>query len=153
MTSFVTGTFLEQMPHGAQMPSDFIIQTQVTVNPNSPGKFGIYFRSQPNDPQKSYLFLIDQQSATWTIYYYHSDTNAYEALNQTPVTTLLPNPVQGTVTIDLQISGNSYNVFINGKSLDGAVSTAWYPSGTIGLAVSQGANVIFKNVAIYAPPN
>lgn len=153
MAGFVTGTFLEQMPHGAQMPSDFIIQTQVTVNPNSQGTFGIYFRSQPSDHQKSYLFLIDQQSAMWTIYYYHSDTNAYEALNQTPVTTLLSHPVQGTVTIDLQILGNTYNVFINGKPLDGASSSGWYPSGTIGLAVGPGANVIFKNVAIYAPPN
>ncbi len=153
MTGFVTGTFLGQLPHGAQVPNDLIIQTQVTVNPNSQGKFGIYFRSQPNDSQKSYLFLIDQQSAMWTIYYYHPDTNAYEPLNQAPVITLLPSPVQGTVTIDLQISGNNYNVFINGKSLDGAVSTAWYPSGTIGLAVGQGANVTFKNVAIYAPPN
>jgi len=153
MADLATGTFLDQLPHGAQMPNDFIIQTQVTVNPNSQGKFGIYFRSQPGDHQKSYLFLIDQQSATWTIYYYHTDPNGYQPLNQTPVTTLLSSPVQGTVTIDLQISGTSYNVFINGKSLDGASSSAWYPSGAIGLAVGQGANVTFKNVAIYAPPS
>jgi serine/threonine protein kinase len=153
MADLATGTFLDQLPHGAQMPNDFIIQTQVTVNPNSQGTFGIYFRSQPGDHQKSYLFLIDQQSATWTIYYYHTDPNGYQALNQAPVTTLLSSPVQGTVTIDLQISGTSYNVFINGKPLDGASSSAWYPSGTIGLAVGQGANVTFKNVAIYAPPS
>lgn len=152
MTGFATGTFLEQLPHGAQMPNDFVIQTQVIVNPNSQGSFGIYFRSQHSDHQKSYLFLIDQQSAMWTIYYYHADSNAYEPLNQIPVTTLLPNPVQGTVTIDLQILGTVYNVFINGKSLEGASSSAWYPSGTIGLAISQGASVTFKNVAIYAPP-
>jgi hypothetical protein len=154
ISGFVTGSFLKQLPHGAQMPNDFIIQTQVTVNPNSQGSFGIYFRSQPSDHQKSYLFLIDQQSATWTIYYCNPNTNAYEPLNQTPVRTLLSGPVQGTVTIDLQISGNSYNVFINGNNLQGAVTyTSWYPSGTIGLAVSQGANVTFKNVAIYAPPS
>ncbi len=154
ISGFATGTFLKQLPHGAQMPDDFIIQTQVTVHPNSQGKFGIYFRSQPSDYQKSYLFLIDQQSATWTIYYCNPNTNAYEPLNQTPVQTLLSGPVQGTVTIDLQISGNSYNVFINGNNLQGAETyTSWYPSGTIGLAVSQGANVTFKNVAIYAPPS
>ena len=154
ISGFVTGSFLKQLPHGAQMPNDFIIQTQVTVNPNSQGSFGIYFRSQPSDHQKSYLFLIDQQSATWTIYYCNPNTNAYEPLNQTPVRTLLSGPVQGTVTIDLQISGNSYNVFINGNNLQGAVTyTSWYPSGTIGLAVGQGANVTFKNVAIYAPPS
>ena len=86
------------------MPNDFTIQTQVTVNPNSHGSFGIYFRSQPSDHQKAYLFLIDQESATWTFYYHDISTSEYHALNQRPVTTLLSSPVQGTVTIDLQIS-------------------------------------------------
>jgi hypothetical protein len=144
-----TGTFLEQLPNGAQMPNDFVIQAQVAVNPNSHGNFGIYFRSQPSDHQKAYLFLIDQASATWTIYYYDLNANTYEALNVPPVTTLISPPVQGTVTIDLRIQGNYYRAFINGADLDHAESTAWYPSGTIGLAVGQGANVTFKNVAIY----
>jgi hypothetical protein len=146
-----TGTFLEQLPNSTQMPNDFVIQAQVAVNPNSHGNFGIYFRSQPSDHQKAYLFLIDQESATWTIYYYDPNANTYQALNVPPVTTLISPPVQGTVTIDLQIQSNNYGVFINGANLQGANTyTAWYPSGTIGLAVGQGANVTFKNVAIYA---
>jgi len=149
-TGLATGTFLERLPNGTQMPNDFVIQAQVAVNPNSHGSFGIYFRSQPSDHQKAYLFLIDQASATWTIYYYDPNANTYEALNVPPVTTLISPPVQGTVTIDLQIQSNDYGVFINGTNLQGANTyTAWYPSGIIGLAVGQGANVTFKNVAIY----
>jgi serine/threonine protein kinase len=151
--NLTTGTFLQQLPNNTPMPDDFTIQAQVAVGSNAQGTFGIYFRSQPNNHQKSYLFLIDQASATWTFYYYDPTANTYEALNTNPVPTLLTSPVQDTtVTIDLQISGNSYNVFINGQSLQGALTyTSWYPSGIIGLAVGQGASVTFKNVAIYAP--
>jgi serine/threonine protein kinase len=146
-----TGTFLEQLPNGAQMPNDFVIQAQIAVNPKSSGSFGIYFRSQSSDHQRSYLFLIDQASAQWTIYYYNPTANTYQALNTTPVPTLLSNPVQGTVTIDLLVQSNNYGVFINGTNLQGAETyTTWYPSGTIGLAVGQGASVTVKNVAIYA---
>jgi len=146
-----TGIFLEQLPNGAQMPNDFVIQAQIAVNPNSRGSFGMYFRSQSSDHQKSYLFLIDQASAQWTIYYYNPTANTYQALNTSPVPTLLSSPVQGTVTIDLSVQSNSYGVFINGANLQGAETyTAWYPSGTIGLAVGQGASVTVKNVAIYA---
>ena|GEM_PF-708218 len=150
ITGPATGTFLEQLPHGTSMPNDFTIQAQVTVNPDSHGSFGIYFRSQSSDHQKAYLFLIDQEAATWTIYYKDPNTNAFSALNVPPTTTLLHSPTPRTITIDLQIQGNNYGVFINGQNLQGASSGSWYPSGTIGLAVGQGANVTFKNVAIYA---
>ena len=145
-----TGTFLEQLPNGTAMPNDFVVQTQVTINPGSQGTFGIYFRSQSDDHQRSYLFLIDQDATTWTIYYKDPNTQTFSALNS-PVTTLLPSATSGTITIDLQVQGNNYGVFINGTDAGSAQTyTPWYPSGTIGLAVGQGANVTFKNVAIYA---
>ncbi len=146
--SLATGTFLEQLPNGTPMPNDFTIQAQVTVNPNSHGSFGIYFRSQPSDHQKAYLFLIDQDAATWTIYYKDPNTNVYAPLNPNPVPTLL-HSTSGTITIDLQVQSNNYGVFINGANLQGAFSGPWYSSGRIGLAVGPGANVTFKNIAIY----
>jgi serine/threonine protein kinase len=149
-TGLATGTFLTQLPNGAQMPNDFVLQAQIAINPNSQGYFGMYFRSQPSDHQKSYLFLINP-SAQWTMYYYDPTANTFQALNTSPVPTLLSSPVQGTITIDLSVQSNSYGVFINGTNLQGAETyTAWYPSGSIGLAVGQGASVIVKNVAIYA---
>jgi hypothetical protein len=151
ITDLSTGTFLEQLPNGTAMPNDFVVQAQVTINPGSQGSFGIYFRSQTDDHQKSYLFLIDQDAATWTIYYKDPNAHTFSALNVSPVTTLLHSATPGTITIDLQVQGNNYDVFINGADMGSAQTyTPWYPSGTIGLAVGQGANVTFKNAAIYA---
>lgn len=151
ITDLFTGTFLEQLPNGTAMPNDFVVQTQVTINPGSQGSFGIYFRSQTDDHQKSYLFLIDLDATTWTIYYKDPNTHTFSALNVSPVTTMLHSATPGTITIDLQVQGNNYGVFINGANMGSAQTyTPWYPNGTIGLAVGQGANVTFKNVAIYA---
>jgi hypothetical protein len=95
--------------------------------------------------------LIDQDATTWTIYYKDPNTNTFSALNVSPVATLLHSAIPGTITIDLQVQENNYDVFINGADTGSAQTyTPWYPSGTIGLAVGQGANVTFKNVAIYA---
>jgi hypothetical protein len=153
ITDTSTGTFLEQLPNGTAMPNDFVVQAQVTINPGSQGSFGIYFRSQPDDHQNSYLFLIDQDAANWTIYYKDPNTHTFSALNIPPVPTMLHNATPGTITIDLQIQGNDYGIFINGTNTGNAQTyTSWYGSGTIGLAVGQGANVTFKNVAIYALP-
>jgi serine/threonine protein kinase len=151
LTDLSTGTFLEQLPHSATMPNDMVIQAQVTINPGSQGSFGMYFRSQSDDHQNSYLFLLDQDAAAWTIYYKNPTSHTFSALNSSPVTTSLQSATPETITIDLQIQGNNYGVFINGTNTGNAQTyTSWYSSGTIGLAVAQGANVTFKNVAIYA---
>ncbi len=148
--SHLAGSFLEQLPGGVQMPNDFIIQAQVTVNPSSQGRFGIYFRSQstPNHDQ-GFVFLIDPLTK-WTIY--DERAGVLSPLNPNPVTTELAS-LANTFTIDLRIQGSNYDVYINGaNNLGGAASGGQNPSGTIGLAVDPNANVTFKNVAIYALP-
>jgi hypothetical protein len=57
-----------------------------------------------------------------------------------------------TTTIDIVVHGSTFIFYINGK-YQGKASSTLYPTGTIGLAASGGAQIYFKNMAIYALPD
>jgi hypothetical protein len=59
--------------------------------------------------------------------------------------------LNGVVTIDIRVHGDTFNLFVNGRE-QGYAMSGKYLSGTIGLAVNPGANVFFSNFALYALP-
>ncbi|HZR41202.1 MAG TPA: protein kinase [Ktedonobacteraceae bacterium] len=135
------GTMLEKLPNG-QMPNDYIIQVQAS---NSTGPFGVFFRAQPGSSKlSSYAFLIDPAANTWGAYTYGVGDSGVGILVVRP----LVSKITGTTTIDVVVQGDTFSLYVNGFR-EGGAQDPNYTSGTIGLA-SAGANVSFKNLALYA---
>jgi hypothetical protein len=57
----------------------------------------------------------------------------------------------GLITIDVVVHGNTFTFYLNGQR-QGTVQNALYPNGTIGFAVNIGADIFFRNLAIYNLP-
>jgi hypothetical protein len=55
------------------------------------------------------------------------------------------------ITIDIVVHGSRFTFYLNGHK-QGEASSSFYPSGTIGLAADTGADVFFRNLAIYTLP-
>jgi hypothetical protein len=145
-TQHVGGTFLTGLPGGQQTPNDYIIQVQATVNPGSHGNFGVFFRNQPGNQQGTYSFMLSP-SGSWTAYVYDNVTGKGHSLYGYQV----QGTINGTVTIDIIVKGDRYTFYVNGV-LQGYAQSNQYLSGTIGLAADSGADVSFKNLALYALP-
>ncbi len=147
-TNLLAGVFLNTLPNSASYPKDYVVQVQVTVNSASSGGFGVFFRNQPGHAQQgAYAFLVYPQQNRWEANSYDNNTGARTLIYGSQLTA----NVQGTVTIDVVVQGSTFQFYINGQKQGGVISPT-YPSGTIGLAADTGANVYFKNLALYAAP-
>ena len=144
----VEGVFLNNFPGSVPIPNDYVLEVQVKPVSASSGAFGIFFRTQTGaNHQGGYSFII-QPSGFW------NGTSIDDATGQA-------NPLfgrQGTAlnstgftTIDIVIQGDTFRLYFNGAA-QGGISSTNYSSGNLGLAVAGGADVLFKNLAIYSLP-
>jgi serine/threonine protein kinase len=143
-SSHLAGAFLDTLPGGKPVPSDYVLQVQVSAAPNSHGAFGVFFRNQPGAQQGTYSFLLNP-AGTWGAYTYDNTSGNASPL----VTRPLQANINGVVTIDIIVQGNTFTFYVNGVEQGYAQSEA-YPGGTLGLAADAGADVFFKNLAIYS---
>jgi serine/threonine protein kinase len=144
----LAATFLNTFPNGKAIPNNYVLQVQVEQNPASNGNFGVLFRNQTGgNAQGAYSFFLEPNN--------HWEVIEYNNSGGTPSTIVSPiqttNPVQGLMTIDIVVNGNNFTFYLNGQKQGNAISGN-YPSGTIGLAADEGANVMFKNLAVYNLP-
>jgi len=143
-TSHLAGAFLDALPGGKPVPGNYVLQVQVSAAPNSHGAFGVFFRNQPGAQQGTYSFLLNP-AGTWGAYTYDNTSGSASPLVIRP----LQANINGVVTIDVIVQGNTFTFYVNGTEQGYAQSEA-YPGGTLGLAAGAGADVFFKNLAIYA---
>jgi serine/threonine protein kinase len=138
---------LDQLPDN-QSPwprQDFIVQVDVTINPNSQGAFGIDF--QPNDKSQGYFAYLLDQSGNWAFKHYDTQGNVIDTL----VPGQLLSPVPMKLTLDIRIVGTEYHFFVNGRDTQGhAAIGSQYIKKIVGLAVDTNADITFSNLAIYA---
>jgi len=97
--------------------------------------------------QGGYSFII-QQSGFWNGSSIDDGTGQGRSLFGRQGTALNST---GFTTIDLVIQGGTFRLYFNG-AVQGGVSSTNYSSGNLGLAVDGGADVLFKNLAIYSLP-
>ena len=137
----LAGTYLSALPGNQSMPNKYVVQTQATLKPNSHGAFGIVFYNQPGT---RYAFIIDPVAKVWAANYY--DNNKINNLTEIS----LQAKIEGTITIDVVASGDTFNLYINGiKESQRANSDFGNTSGNFGLVVAPGADVTFKNTVLY----
>jgi serine/threonine protein kinase len=143
--STLAGTFLDKLPQGKVMPGDYVLQVQITVNPNSAGEFGVFVRNQPGSQTQGTYSILLAPPNTWRAYEYDNTSGA--------PTTLVAGintqaPLIGTFTIDVLVQGSTYTLFINGNQ-EGYAQSGTYMTGNVGLAIDTGANVSFKNLEVF----
>jgi serine/threonine protein kinase len=143
----LAAAFLNTLPSGQSIPNDYILQVQVRQGPHSHGAFGILFRNQPNAASMgAYAFWLYPNNS-WS-------SNVYDEITRTETELYRHQTLgqlNGVVTIDIRVHGDTFNLFVNGRE-QGYATSGKYPSGTIGLAVNPEANVFFSNFALYALP-
>jgi hypothetical protein len=145
--TYLAGAFLDTLPNGYGIPDDYILQVQVNAGPGSQSGFGVFFRNQPGlIHQGAFSFLLYPQGR-WEASVYNDITGRQTLLHRDQASVSL----DGTMTIDVIVHGSSFTFYLNGK-YQGRASSMLYPSGTIGLAAGAGAEVFFKNLAIYTLP-
>jgi hypothetical protein len=144
----LAGTFLGSLPNGRGIPNDYILQVQVREGPPSHGAFEVLFRNQAGSPNLgAYSFTLSPNN-NWSANAYDNSTRTETQFYSHQTTVRL----QGLITIDIRVQGDTYILYINGREQGNAISPH-YPSGTVGLAVDPGADVFFSNFALYALPN
>ena len=147
-SSQTAGLFLEAMKGGKTLTNDYIVQAQVIIRPDSHANFGLFFLTQQGQTPATYSWMINPAANTCQSNYY---TKATDLSN----TIVRPIPINGvignTITIDMVAQGNGTVLYVNGQRA-GGTSGLGNNSGTFGLAAEAGANVAFKNVAVYALP-
>ena len=92
------------------------------------------------------MFLLDP-AGSWQAGSYDDSTGQTDSFAHGPI----QGKVQGTVTIDVVVQGNRADFYINGTR-QGGVTDLGFSSGTFGLTANAGADVSFKNLAIYSSP-
>lgn len=137
----LAGIFLTKLPKGQTFPSDYIIQVQVS---NISGNFGIYFRNQPASQLGGYAFLISS-SGYWNGNVYDNQTGSANTLFGRQGTM----PSGNTVTIDISVQGNTFQLYFDGQK-QGGIQSGAYPNGTVGLVVDANSSATFQNFALYA---
>jgi serine/threonine protein kinase len=138
------GVFLNTLAGSVPIPNDYVIEVQ--VKPVSSGTFGILFRSQTGAGHKGgYSFTI-QPSGSWNGNSIDDTTGQATSLFGLQGTALSPTAF---TTIDVIVQGDTYQLFFNGAK-QGGISSSNFSSGNLGLAVDGGADVLFKNLAIYS---
>ncbi len=144
----LAATFLNALADGQSIPKDYILQVQVRPAPHSRAAFGILFRNQANSSTLgAYSFMLSSDS-TWSSNVYDSFTKKATQLYTHRTTVQL----QGLITIDIRVQGDTFLLYVNGREQGHAISSL-YPTGTLGLAVNPGADIFLSNLALYALPN
>ncbi len=144
---YLAGTFLDKFPNGYGIPNDYVLQVQINEALNSHGGFGVFFRHQPGlIHQGTFTFLLFP-SGRWEANVYNDKTGKRTLLHSDRSSVQL----DGLITIDILVQGNTFTFYLNGHRQGEAISSS-YPSGTIGLAADTGADVFFRNLAIYSLP-
>jgi serine/threonine protein kinase len=136
----VAGIFLKTMKNGQPVPSTYVLQVQATAEKGSNGDFGVFFLAQPDQLLNANSFMINPNSSWHTDYFNITKQKTYYQGN------LIQGPFTGMVTIDIVVTGGSGTLYFNGQQ-QGASGGA--SGGLVGLVADTGANVTFKNVAIY----
>ena len=145
-TSHLAGVYLDTLPNGSPIPTDYILQVQISQSANSYGSYGVFFRNQPGRQQGTYSFMLDP-SGYWKAYTYDNVTGAASTLYGRKATSQL----NGFTTIDIVVHGNTFSFYLNGV-YQGRAESPTYTTGTLGFAVDTGADVYIKNLAIYNLP-
>ncbi len=145
-TSHLAGLYLNTLPDGSPIPTDYILHVQISQSANSYGSYGVFFRNQPGSQQGTYSFMLNP-SGYWKAYSYDNVTGAASTLYGQKAT-IQPN---GFTTIDIVVSGNTFMFYLNGV-YQGKVESSTYATGTLGFTVDTGADVYIKNLAIYNLP-
>jgi serine/threonine protein kinase len=144
----LAGMFLNSVG-GYGIPNDYIVQVETQATSTSQGEFGVLFRNQVNANASSqrhngaYAFLVSPDG-TWHVFVYDDATGAPASIASSHTTV----PINGPLTIDIKVQGNTFTFYLNGQK-QGAAISGTYATGTIGLAVSTDADVFFKNFALY----
>lgn len=139
--AYLAGTFLTTIS-GQNFSSNYIIQVQLVSRTSA--DYGIYFRNQPGNAQGVYAFLL-HANGTWSSYVYDNSTGA-----ATELTNGLLGNVSGVLTIDVSVVNAHFTFYINGQYV-GQANDSTYSTGTPGIAVDQGGDVIASNFALYQP--
>jgi serine/threonine protein kinase len=137
--------FLKTFTHTQQsaIPDNYVLQVEVTLS-SSQGNFGLLFRNGPQG--QAYAFLISPDG-TWDVFTYSSATGLLIPLATGPIS----DSLQGQFTLDIVVDGDTFDFYLNGDYQGRAISPL-YTSGDVGFAVSAGADIFLKNLAIYALP-
>lgn len=147
-TGQVETVSLNTLPENVSIPNDYVLQVQAQPVTAANGTFGVYFRTQSGaNHQGSFSFII-QPSGFW------NGNGIDDASGQVTSIYGQQGPAISSTsftTIDIVVQGSTFQLYINGV-LQGSISSTSYPDGKLGLAVGAGANVLFKNLAIYALP-
>jgi serine/threonine protein kinase len=132
-SSNTSGVFLNNVQTG----SSYYIQVQATV---ISGKFTLYF-SQTS--QGVHNLTINLASNIMDANYTRSTSPLLDGFS-------FPRPIQNTntITVGLQVSGNSFTMFINNLP-EGTGRTDFSTSGGVGIGVDPGSIVSFKNFEVY----
>jgi serine/threonine protein kinase len=143
-----TGVFLNSLPTGAPIPDDYVLQVQVKEHPSSQGAFGIVFRAQTGPTHKGAFAFLINASGRWVGNIYNDTTGQAIQLygRQSPALN-----VRGFTTIAIVVQGNSFLLYFNGVE-QGMIESDNYPGGLLALVAEPGAEVQFKNMALYALP-
>ena len=88
---------------------NFIVQVEVTIDPNAHGAFGIAFQPQTNS-QEYFAYLLNP-SGNWTFSHYDASSNVIDQL----VPGQLLSSVSTKLTIDIRVEGTNYSFYVNGK--------------------------------------
>lgn len=141
------GVYLQKLPGGAPLPNDYLVEVQVKEISQSDTPFGIFFHvAQASGYQSGgYGFLI-QPSGIWKGDEYTGGQT--KVLVSGSGRTL---NASGFTTVDITVQGNLYTLYYDGVS-QGTVLSSNYSQGFVGLAVDVGADVLFKDFAIYSLP-
>jgi hypothetical protein len=137
----LASTTLDQLPQN-QLPANYVLQAQVDLNATN-GTFGLIFRHQNSG---SIVYLIDPATSTFRAIVTNDSTGSTINLYNGSINL---GRLSGTITVDIIVQANNYNLYINGK-FQGLAGSSYYPQGGIGLAASKGTTVQFKNIAVYA---
>ncbi len=147
-SNFLAGTFLDKLSSGYGIPSDYVLQVQVRQGADSHGKFGVFFRNQPGDNEGAFSFLLDPSKKSWFVYTYDNQTGVSHQIATGPI---LAASLNSLITIDVVVNYRTFTFYLNGH-YQGYAQSPSYPDGTLGLASDVGADVFFKNLALYALP-
>ncbi len=147
-SSYLAGTFLDRLPDGSTIPNDYILQVQVNESPTSHGSFGVFFRNQPGLTHQGAYSLLLSPNGWWETNVYDNISGKGTLLHRQQATIQF----DGLITIDVVVHGNTFTFYLNGQR-QGSVQNTLYPNGTIGFAVNVGADIFFRNLAIYNLPN
>ena len=150
------GVFLTSPANGQTLPSSYVVQVQATINSGSNGAFGILFFVQSGSDPATFMASFDFGGQQGAINQYSQITSPNATFSNKKFAPSIPLPPGvgqpgQTVTLDVQVnSDGSVKALVNGNTTYPDTGSDLNPTGgAIGLAVESGANITFKDLAIF----